>query len=50
MRNMNILSSSSYINKEIKLSQDKINILQLLMNQETILNYIFYQNNFKPGK
>ncbi len=47
MRNINILSSSTYINKEIKLSQDKINILHLLMNQETILNYIFHQNNVK---
>ena len=45
MRNIQILSSSSYINKEIKLSEDKINILHLLMNQETILNYIFHQNN-----
>lgn len=44
MRNIQILSSA-YINKEIKLSEDKINILHLLMNQETILNYIFHQNN-----
>jgi hypothetical protein len=48
MRNINILSS--YINKEIKLSEDKINILHLLMNQETILNYIFHQNNVIQGK
>ena len=47
MRNIHILSSSVYINKEINLCEDKINIIHLLMNQETILNYIFHQNNVK---